>query len=83
MERLRSTRQAGQFFASLLEADMPPNEVVSKNGMMVEYGAVDIGGKSYICPLRGVSVLLAHTTQPPLTMQPVANYRGPTKTFSE
>ncbi|MGA3047112.1 MAG: VWA domain-containing protein [Terracidiphilus sp.] len=72
---------SGAILRITLEAEMLPNEVVTKNGMMVEYGAVDIGGKSYICPLRGVSVLLAHTTQPPLTMQPVANYRGPTKTF--
>jgi hypothetical protein len=82
MEKLRSTRQAGQFFASLLEADMPPNEVVSKNGMMVEYGAVDIGGKSYICPLRGVSVLLAHTTQPRVGDASRGNLQGAGKDVS-
>jgi VWFA-related protein len=71
----------GAILRITLEADMPPNEVVSRNGMMVEYGAVDIGGKNYICPLRGVSVLLAHTTQPPLGTHPVESYKGPAKTF--
>ena len=48
---------------------------------MVEYGAVDIGGKSYVCPLRGVSVLLAHTAQPPLGAHPAESYEGPAKIF--
>ncbi len=71
----------GAILRITLEADMPPKEVVSKNGMMVEYGAVEIGGKSYICPLRSVSVLLAHTTQSPLGTQPAERYKGPAKTF--
>jgi VWFA-related protein len=71
----------GAIFRITLEADMPPDEVVSRNGMMVEYGAVDIGGKSYICPLRGVSVLMAHTIQTPLGMTPPKGYKGPLKTF--
>jgi hypothetical protein len=71
----------GAILRITLEADLPPNEVVSKSGMMVEYGAVDIGGKSYICPLRGVSVLLARTTQPPLEMHATEIYKGPAKTF--
>ena len=71
----------GAILRITLEADMPPGEVVSRNGMMVEYGAVDIGGKSYICPLRSVSLLLAHTTQPPLGTTPPESYKGPAKTF--
>ncbi|MGA2653431.1 MAG: VWA domain-containing protein [Terracidiphilus sp.] len=72
---------SGAIFRILLEADMPPNEVVSRNGMMVEYGAVDIGGKSYICPLRGVSVLLAHTRTLAPGTPPAEIYNGPAKTF--
>ncbi|MGA9670424.1 MAG: hypothetical protein WBQ94_14520 [Terracidiphilus sp.] len=71
----------GAILRITLEAELPPNEVVSKSGLMVEYGAVDIGGKSYTCPLRGVSVLLAHTTQPALGTHAAESYRGPAKTF--
>jgi VWFA-related protein len=72
---------SGAILRITLEADMPPNEVVSSNGMMVEYGAVDIGGKSYICPLRGVSVLMAHTTQPSQGVHPAEGFKGQLKTF--
>jgi VWFA-related protein len=72
----------GAILRITLEADMPPNDEVSRNGMMVEYGAVDIGGKNYICPLRGVSILLAHTTtQLPLGMNQGQSLKGPPKTF--
>jgi VWFA-related protein len=71
---------SGAIFRITLEAEMPPNEVVSTNGMMVEYGAVEIGEKSYICPLRGVSVLSAHTAQLPV-VHPAEIYKGPVKTF--
>lgn len=72
---------SGAILRITLEADMPPNEVVARNGMMVEYGAVDIGGKSYLCPLRSASLLLAHATQPPSGISPPASYTGPLKTF--
>ncbi len=71
----------GAILRITLEADMAPEEVVSRNGIMVEYGAVDIGGKSYICPLRGVSVLMAHSTHPVLGVIPPKDYKGSTKTF--
>jgi len=72
---------SGAILRITLEADMLPNEAVSKNGMMVEYGAVDIGGQSYICPLRSVSLLFAHTTQPPMGKHPVEIYKGSAKRF--
>ena|ERR1700690_1710153 len=33
----------------------PPYELV-KEGMMVEYGSMPLGGSSYICPLKSVSM---------------------------
>jgi VWFA-related protein len=72
----------GAILRITLEADMPPNDEVSRNGMMVEYGAVDIGGKNYVCPLRSVSILLAHTTtQLPHGMNQGQALKGPPKTF--
>jgi len=72
---------SGAILRITLESDMLPDEVVSRNGLMVEYGPVDIGGKSYICPVRSVSVLLAHTTKPPLGIHAPESYKGPAKTF--
>ena len=71
----------GAILRITLEAEMPPYEVVSKSRLMVEYGAVDIGGESFICPLRSVSLLSAHTSQPTLGMHPVEIYKGPVKIF--
>ncbi|MGD0901814.1 MAG: hypothetical protein ABR924_02620 [Terracidiphilus sp.] len=36
-----------------------PKSAVAKADIMIEYGPVDIAGKSYICPLRSVAVSLA------------------------
>ncbi len=71
----------GAILRITLEAEMPPYEIVSKSSLMVEYGAVDIGGESFICPLRSVSLLSAHTSQSALGMHPVEIYKGPVKIF--
>jgi hypothetical protein len=71
----------GAILRMTVEAEMPPNEVVSTAGMYVEYGPVEIGGKTYTCPVRNVSILKAHTTQPPHGMQMASNNQGPAKTF--
>ena len=60
---------SGAILRLTMEAEMPPNEVVSAAGMLVEYGPVEIGGKTYICPLKSVSNLMAHATEPPHGMQ--------------
>jgi hypothetical protein len=46
-----------------VEADPPAGGLVSGAGIAVEYAATDIGGRSYICPVRSVSMLQAHTAQ--------------------
>jgi hypothetical protein len=63
-----------------MEAQMPPNELVSKGGMLVEYGPAEIGGKTFICPAKSVSILLAHTTRHQGAYS-MSNYQGPAKTF--
>jgi hypothetical protein len=64
-----------------LQADLPADELVANAGILVEYAPVSIGGKSVICPQRSVSLLTAHTTQPPKGMHSLALYKGPTKTY--
>lgn len=70
----------GSIFRITVEAEMPPQGLVPNAGIAVEYGSVDIGGKSYICPIRSISVLLAHINRPQ-GMFSSASYKGPAKTF--
>jgi hypothetical protein len=51
-----------------LRADLEPSDVVARADIMVEYGPVEIGGKTYICPLRSVSLQMDR--QPSATNQP-------------
>jgi len=43
-----------------LRADLKPSSPMVKSNLMVEYGPVEIAGKTYICPLRSVAFVLAH-----------------------
>jgi VWFA-related protein len=45
-----------------IEADIRPGEPVAKASLIVEYGPVQIGGESYICPLKGIALSVAQTT---------------------
>jgi hypothetical protein len=70
----------GAILRITMEAEMPPGELVSKAGMIVEYSSVEIGGKSYICPVKSVSILLVHTAQH-LGAYSMSKYQGAAKTF--
>ena len=63
-----------------LEADLPHGGLVAGAGIAIEYAATDIGGHTYICPVRSVSVLRAHTAQQSGAFSR-SNYKGPAKTF--
>lgn len=39
-----------------LDADLPPRLPLARSAVMVEYGPIQIGGKTYICPVRSVSI---------------------------
>jgi hypothetical protein len=62
------------------EADLLPNELVSRAGMLVEYAPVEIGGKTFVCPAKSVSILLAHTAAH-VGAYSRSNYKGSAKTF--
>ena len=40
-----------------------------KANIVVEYGAVELGGRTYICPLKGIALSLASERQPLLGAQ--------------
>jgi hypothetical protein len=63
-----------------VEADVPAGALVANAGIAVEYAATDIGGRSYICPVRSVSMLRAHTAQQGGAVAG-SNYKGPAKSF--
>jgi hypothetical protein len=50
----------GAVDAITLEAQLSEDDPVMVSGLAVQYGRVDIGGKSYICPVRGVAVSEIH-----------------------
>jgi VWFA-related protein len=47
---------AGTILRLVVEADFEPGSPMVRAGIMVEYGPVEIGGKTYICPVRSVSI---------------------------
>lgn len=46
-----------------LVADLQPSDPMSRADLMVEYGRVELGGRSYICPAKSVSISVARTVR--------------------
>jgi hypothetical protein len=70
----------GSILRIALQAEMPPKGLVPNAGIVVEYGPVEIGGKTYLCPVKSVSVLQAHTALQQGAISRT-NYQGAAKTF--
>lgn len=51
--------ETGTIVRLTLEADFEPSDPISKAAIAVEYGPVEIGAKTYICPVKSVSLSLA------------------------
>jgi hypothetical protein len=50
----------GTILRLAIEADFDLDSAMVRADIMVEYGTVDIGGKSYTCPVRSVSLSRGH-----------------------
>jgi hypothetical protein len=50
----------GSVMRLTLMADLKSGDPVIKADLMVEYGLVELGGKTYICPLKSVALSLDH-----------------------
>ena len=50
----------GTILRLTVAADLGKNDPIVKANILVEYGPVEIGGVTYICPLKSVSISLAH-----------------------
>ena len=55
---------SGVVLRLVLEADLNQFVPVDRSETMVEYGPVEIGGKTYICPVRSVSISRDRTVIP-------------------
>jgi VWFA-related protein len=70
----------GTILRLVVEADLKPTDPVVKAAILVEYGPVDIGGKTYFCPVRSLSSALAQTVQLDLVYKyPLARQLQPLK----
>ena len=47
---------SGTVLRLVVMADLDPNLPIQKVNVLVEYGPVELGGKTYICPVRSVSM---------------------------
>jgi VWFA-related protein len=56
--------ESGAILRLTLQADLKPSDPILKADIMVEYGPVEIGGKTYICPVKSVSNALAKPQVP-------------------
>ena len=54
---------SGTILRLMLQAEMKASDPVAKSSIMVEYGPVEIGDRTYFCPVRSVSSTLAQTLQ--------------------
>jgi hypothetical protein len=65
----------GSILRLTLVAELKPSDPVIKGDLMVEYGPVEIGGKTYICPVKSVALSLQHVIY--LTAESAANLGFP------
>ena len=55
--------QSGAILRYEVHVDLKSTTPVSGSAIMIEYGPVDMGGKTYICPLRSVSMMRARAVR--------------------
>jgi VWFA-related protein len=54
---------SGTILRLMVEAELNTNDPVARASIVVEYGPVEIGGKTYICPLKSVALSLAQSSK--------------------
>jgi len=64
----------GTIVRIMVEAELNATEPVTRASIAVEYGPVEMGGKTYICPQKSIGLSLAQTSRPsyqlPLNTRP-------------
>jgi hypothetical protein len=54
---------SGAILRLTLESDLPPTAPLIRSAVLVEYGPVEIGGKTYICSVKSVSISRSRTVK--------------------
>jgi hypothetical protein len=72
---------SGKIMRMSAEAELPPSGLVVRAAILVEYGPVEIGGVTYNCPQKSVSILMAHIPEPHSGMYSAAMHKEPIKTY--
>jgi VWFA-related protein len=54
---------SGTILRLKLEADLKTSDPVARASIVVEYGTVEIGGNTYICPLKSIAFSLAQSSK--------------------
>jgi len=49
--------ETGAILRLALQSDLKSTTPLSRSDIMIEYGPVEMGGRTYICPLRSVSIM--------------------------
>src|SRR5579872_2090389 len=55
--------QSGAILRLTFQIDLISTTPLSRSGIMIEYGPVEIGGKTYICPRRSVAIMRARSVR--------------------
>lgn len=72
----------GTILRIVVLADLKPTDPVMESAILVDYGPVEIGGKTYICPLRSISRVRAEAVQvDTLRGYALANQQQPLQTL--
>jgi hypothetical protein len=53
--------QAGTILRITIDPELNADGPISRSAVSVEYGPVEIGGRTYICPLRSIALSKART----------------------
>jgi VWFA-related protein len=62
-EEIAINPESGAILRLEFRADMKSTTPIARSHIMIEYGPVEIGGKTYICPLRSVSIMRARSVR--------------------
>lgn len=53
--------KSGAILRVTIDAELDPSDPIISSAVAVDYGSVDIGGKSYICPVQSVAISTARS----------------------
>jgi VWFA-related protein len=62
-EEIAIDPESGAILRFELRADLKSTTPIARSDIMIEYGPVEIGGMSYICPLRSVTIMRARSVR--------------------